>query len=271
MLNIVTDFDGTVTDVQKEAETYYLTYLERLAVVCSIKSDELEGMMAMARSTILQNPTEYGWTVDGKIIAPATSDPYLFTQSCAMLVLKKEAGRYGVPPKEEWSELISSLFAYSYPKAGIYFREGALEYVKVLSQFSKLTVVTNSSTDSVERKLKMLLGVDQTIKVVGNAKKYKLDPTWKEVPESTTIKGLKRPVYLRRKNYANVLTSLGDVDAVCGDIWELDLALPERFGIYTGLILSDNTPIWEKEHYKNFENGVASNTLGEISDLFLTA
>ncbi|HEX9008196.1 MAG TPA: hypothetical protein VF837_02970 [Patescibacteria group bacterium] len=269
MNRIVTDFDGTVTDVQREAESFYCTYVCELANKIHLNENDLDELMENAKLQILKNPGLYGWIVDGVIVAPGTADPYLFTQSAARIVLESLKGK-NIPPQEEWEALFNELFALAYPRAGVYFRPWALEYIRTLDNRAELVVVTNSSTTSVTKKLAILLGDDQNIRVLGNAKKFKLDPTWEEVPEKYTPKGFPRPVYLRRKMYADIFTLLGDVDGVCGDIWELDLCLPERFGIPTALILSDTTAPWEKAHYINHPNGLASDSLQELAFYLLT-
>lgn len=270
MLNIVSDFDGTVTDVQRESETYYSAYRQRLAEFINISEYELEAFMELARTEIVTNPGLYGWEVGGVIVAPATADPYLFAQAAAGLVLKNYLKGDLVPPKEEWGELFNILFAYAYPKAGVFFRPGAKDYVQRLNQLCKFHIVTNSGTSNVNRKLAMLVDEGVSVKVIGDAKKFLIDNSYTDVPEKITPSGFPRPAYLRRARYAAVLASLGEVDGVCGDVWELDLALPERFGIYTALLLSETTPSWEKEHYRVFENGISSTSLLELLDYLLT-
>jgi|GEM_PF-4457347 len=51
---------------------------------------------------------------------------------------------------------------------------------------------------------------------------------------------------------------------VIGDIYELDLALPEFLKFPTVLVLSHSTPKWEIKYYKAHPNGFSSNSLQEI-------
>src|SRR5262249_32761150 len=81
--------------------------------------------------------------------------------------------------------------------------------------------------------------------VRGNAQKFTLtdpsdagtDPIWAKVRPEQKVDGLPRSVMLRRGKYYEALrgiwTSVGtrpERMLVCGDIYELDLALPRRAG-----------------------------------------
>jgi len=66
-----------------------------------------------------------------------------------------------------------------------------------------------------------------------------------------------------------VLKQLGHVSKVFGDIWELDLALPEAKGIYTVLVASPATPPWETNHYYGHQNGLAVDNLAALTQAAL--
>ena len=70
--------------------------------------------------------------------------------------------------------------------------------------------------------------------------------------ESTQIPGLDRPVYLRRGRYYEVLRDIWtrteatpESTFVCGDIYELDLALPAQLGARVHLVARASTPAYE--------------------------
>lgn len=60
------------------------------------------------------------------------------------------------------------------------------------------------------------------------------------------------------------MKKIGHVDLVIGDIYEMDLALPEALGIPTILIATQETPSWEIDYYKSNPTGVAVSDLDDI-------
>ena len=120
-----------------------------------------------------------------------------------------------------------------------------------------LHFISNSSTDTIQGQLKQLKGV-ANIPVNGGAAKYRItELTWDppktgpgipptvkklfaDLPAACTdqsLNNLGRPVYLRRGSYfESIWTALGEkvpdlsTTVFCGDIWELDLAMPYALG-----------------------------------------
>ena len=259
---IVSDFDGTVTDVEKEASTFEEAYLSNFAKLFNIPLLELHTGVEITKQSIKLSPGLYGWEDQGKIIVSATADPYLFVQTAATEALKSlSKSSTTTPPASDWDKLLYEAFVTSQNSSGTFFRPFAAEYLSELNQISHLTVVTNSRTDSVLAKITKLLGTDHGISVIGKAQKMKLVQDWLTIPEFIIPTGFPRPIYLRRKFYADVLSNLGQVSAVCGDIWELDLSFPEFQGIQTVLLLTENTPAWERDHYLNHPNGISTSSL----------
>ncbi len=259
---IVSDFDGTGTDVILESETFNPAYTELFSHEFHLPFHELERRIETAKDTINSDPGSYGWKDGEIIIAPATADPYIYLQTAATLALESMAeNSASVLPRSEWDSALVKVFREAYAKSGVFFRPFAKEYFQTLNAKSDFAVVTNSSTNAVEAKLAMLLGADNGIKVLGGAKKFKLVPEWYGALPTIRLAGLKRPVYLRRRYYADILASLGDVTDVCGDIYELDLALPEFMGINTTLITTEMTAPWEKAHYLDNPSGIATPSL----------
>ena len=257
----VIDFDGTVTDVQQEAADYLAAYRDQAAHKLAMTPDILDMIIPLARKEILKKPGIHGWEVNGLIVAPATADVYLFNRA-----IIRKIWQHLEPGFEGIGVALDELHQNSYDRAGTAFRDHALEFVTELHRSGKLVVVTNSETKKVKEKLATLLGgEDHGIEVVGNAKKYLVDPAWEGLPLSVTPPGFPRPVYLRRPHYHAVLEGLNPVSAVIGDVYELDLAVPEHLGITTVLVTTpDMTPDWEINHYQNHDNGFTSGSLGEI-------
>jgi phosphoglycolate phosphatase-like HAD superfamily hydrolase len=229
------DFDGTLTNVDIEAQNFIPGFLEGVRKTLDIKTGEFMNEWIRLREHILSNPQIYGWSFNGKIIAPAYSDPYVLSTTIAQEMIKK----YNYPD----DKFLFSLFKENYAKTGTAFRPGAKDFLNALKEKYDMYIITNSSTDSVQKKLDTL-GVD--IPIIGNAKKYELDNSLENVPESVD-KDFGRPIYLRRKKYYDILKSFGNVSGVpvIGDIYELDLALPQHLGMDPVLIYGQQT--WSKE------------------------
>lgn len=262
------DFDGTFTNAEKEAETANASYDEMMANEVGIGLNELREMLEIARQEIIKKPGIFGWIHNGLIVAPATSDPYILHQTSVSLVvdkLRKDTRNLSLPSKDEFSNFQNRLFSLSYPDSGTHFKPGAKDFIQELQALGEPIVITNSQTQAVMKKLNLLLGEDHDLQVVGNAKKYVVDLSYTEVGESVrpTTK-FPRPVFLRRPNYHKTLEELGDIRYMIGDIYELDLVLPENMGTTTVLVTNPMTPDWEQDYYKDHPNGFATDTLENI-------
>ncbi|MCO4760486.1 MAG: hypothetical protein KC502_03235 [Myxococcales bacterium] len=273
---LVLDFDGTVTDAEAEGAPYHQGCLEDVALLSGLELAEVTRLADAFEAEVQANPQEHGWVFGGHIVAPATVDPYLRIMPIARHIFD-EAGAFLV--QEERNRLLEGLlYKYNYRKTLVAFREGARE--TLLSMEDKpVHVVTNSHTDAVQNKIRVLGGEAEANnplqwlidRVHGSAQKYVLDPDWTEVPESMALPGLGRPVLLRRRLYADCLQALlNEAGAdwselmVVGDIFELDLALPLAMGARVGLIVNDFTPHWEKDFLRDHPRGKLLSSVPEI-------
>jgi FMN phosphatase YigB (HAD superfamily) len=264
---IVFDFDGTMTDAEQEGAPFRGGYLEDLAALTGLPMAEIEASAARFEAEVAANPQRFGWIFGGHIVAPAIVDPYLRMMPVARRILD-EAGAFMV--EAERTRLLDAiLYKYNYTKTHIAFREGARELLLGL-RGQEVHIVTNSHTDAVQHKLKVLGtgndGVDSLAwlqpRVVGRARKYIIDPSFEAVPEALTLPGLSRPVLLRRKHYHDVLEGILNAAGaswseltVVGDIFELDLCLPAAMGATVALITNPFTPDYERAYLASIPNG----------------
>ena len=261
--NVVIDFDGTLTDLAMETESYFAPFYRGIADLTGARYSQVEQFFHKAYAEIDANPGLYGWEINGIFVAPI-ADPFLRNNAATTLVLSWLGKQIAFP------DLVKLHQACQVDLPTI-FRPGAKEFVETLHQETNFSVVTNSLPDLVTHKLTMLLG-SLEIKVIGNAKKYTIDPEWSAVVPTFQPAGFPRPVYLRRKIYGEVLRKIEKSDESqtpincgIGDIYELDLALPEYYGIYTILVTTPHwTPRWEKDYYQNHPNGMAADNLFTI-------
>ncbi|MGA9521838.1 MAG: HAD family hydrolase [Myxococcaceae bacterium] len=254
---VVLDFDGTFTQVEEEAAPFEEVYRSNVADLLGRNVDEAWQREA---AWIRGRPNEFGWNVDGKIVAPATSDPYLLSTAIAHRVFDAA----GVLKNRVFrAEIAQALYREAYKYTRTSFKPEAKRVLEaLLATDARVFVVTNSHTEVVARKLDELNPTGrERLEVVGDAKKYVIDEpvlgpddgAFASVPETRDLPGLPRPVYLRRGRYYEALRRIwnetgacAERTLVCGDIYELDLALPEALGAHIHLIVGACTLPFER-------------------------
>jgi len=248
---VILDFDGTFTRVDEEAAPFLEAYRAGLAAILGAPIDEA---WEAARRTIEADPDRYGWEYEGRIIAPSHADPYILATSIAQIILREHGEATGAHTER--------LYRESYASAGTVFRPDAREVVEtLLARGVPVYVVTNSHTADVRAKIERLgaKGGD-TLPIRGDAQKWRLvepevaDPRFDAVPPELQVEGLARPILLRRGRYFEALRRIWDETdttpagtLVCGDIFELDLALPAQLGARIHMVGREATPAYERD------------------------
>jgi hypothetical protein len=269
---IVLDFDGTFTRVDDEAVPFVEGFREGLeARVGEVARTRWSALSARIEA----DPDRHGWEYEGTIVAPSHADPYIRTTTVAQLLLSELGMGLGAR-----TDLLQALYRENYPKSRNVFRNDARRVVEAcVASCVPVFVVTNSQTEHVLAKLRELApeGLDR-IAVRGDARKFVIaEPErsshgwrelWAEIPETTQIAGLSRPIHLRRGHYFDALTRIWDEThtrpestLVCGDIFELDLALPARLGARIHLVARPRTPEHERRAARTTPGGGVSQEL----------
>lgn len=275
---LVLDFDGTMTDAEEEGRPFRGGYLEDTATLLGRSLDEVLALAERFEAEVAADPQAHGWVYGGEIVAPASVDPYLRV----MPVVRKIFDTFEAFANEgERNRLLDGiLYKYNYLKTLTAFRDGAREALVAL-EGTDTYVVTNSHTDAVANKILTLgetPGGENALgwlveRVHGLARKYVVDDAFDLVPRDLSLPGLARPVKLRRKSYFDVLEALrakvgaewAEV-AVCGDIFELDLALPLAMGARVGLVANAFTPEYERAFVQAHPLGRVVESLAELVD-----
>lgn len=266
---IVLDFDGTFTLVDREATPFIEGFLSDLrALVGPAVADRWDDTVRRVKS----DPDRYGWENDGKIVAPSHADPYILATTVAQLLLAEA----GITSRAERTEKLQTLYQRNYPRALTIFRPDAKAVIETLLATSlPIFVVTNSRTEHVEAKLDQLAPQGRSrIVVRGDARKFVLtepdvvDDAWQRIPETRELPGLSRPIHLHRGAYYEQLRRIWrdtGTDAagtlVCGDIFELDLALPAQLGARVHLVARPQTPEHERRAARTTAGGGVSQEL----------
>jgi FMN phosphatase YigB (HAD superfamily) len=270
---IVFDFDGTFTNVDEEAETFLAGYQADLS---SAVGRDLDPAWTEARALIVTDPGRFGWEHGGHIVAPANADPFIMTSTVARTALD----RLGLlTMAADRDPLLATIFEENYAKAAPAFRSDARDVLETVLRSGVPTfVVTNSVTSHVNERLDRLsLTQRNALTVFGNARKYALvdpqpsDPRFSGLPASEAIPRLARPVMLRRGHYFEALREAWnrtrvppERTLVCGDIFELDLAMPRRLGTRVHLVCRPSTPGYERETVVSTQAGSASERLSDV-------
>ena len=273
---LVLDFDGTMTDAEVEGAPYRLAYLEDLAVLTGLPLAQVTARAAEIEAEIRADQGRYGWLFEGRIVAPAGVDPYLRIMPVARRLLD-EAGVFLAEP-DRTRLLDGILYKHNYGRTAVAFRAGAADALAAL-EGTETWIVTNSHTDPVQRKLRVLAeqqgrpgSLDWLVaRVLGTARKYVIDDTCAAVDAAMSLPGLDRPVLLRRRLYLEALERLRDQAGVVwadvlvvGDIFELDLALPMAMGAQVGLVVNDFTPAYERRWVEAHPRGTLMHSLAEL-------
>lgn len=273
---LVLDFDGTMTDAESEGAPYRQGVLEDVALLIGRSYADVVAAAREVEAEIAADPQRHGWMFGGRIVAPATVDPYLRVMPVARRLLD-QAGRF-LDERDRAGLLEGLLYKYNYRKTTIAFQPGAGAFLHAMGG-KPVHIVTNSHRDAVQDKIRTLGGGGDggalawlVERVHGSARKFEVDDALQQVPESMALPGLDRPVLLRRHAYFQVLDGLRRAAGcewsevvVCGDIFELDLALPFALGARVGLMANAFTPPWERALLADHPRGAVLDSVPAIS------
>lgn len=276
---IILDFDGTLTNAEEEGSKYRIGYLEDIALLADLPLETVVSWATEFEAHILANPSDFGWNFQGKIVAPASVDPYLRVMPIARMILDRAQVYTNLVERDRLLDRI--LYKYNYQKTEDSFREGAAAFFHNLSTIpnSTVCVVSNSHTEPIQKKIGRLAsnsGYDfqwLISNVTGSARKYLLSDNHDILPESMSVPGLSRPMYLRRHLYHQTICSLQEKfqsdwehTTVIGDIFELDLSVPLFCGAHVGLMTNTFTPQYEKDFLHQHPKG---STHASLHDAYL--
>ncbi|MEW5850970.1 MAG: HAD family hydrolase [Myxococcota bacterium] len=253
---VVLDFDGTFTDVEKEAGPFVDVFQRDIA---DLVGRDITAAWQRLTALVQAEPESHGWEYGGKIVAPANADPYVRC-TCVAQLLFTELGL--LKNAETRSVVTQAVYQKAYKLTLTAFRPDASEVLRtILARKLPTFVVTNARTDMVLRKLKEL-GFENTpgLQVFGEAHKFVIteaethDPRFQALPQERRVDGLTaRPVFVRRGRYFDVLSKVWQLSGaspsetlVCGDIFELDLAMPAELGAHVQLVGRPDTARYEK-------------------------
>lgn len=253
---VVLDFDGTCTQIELVHAGFLASYVAVLEDANGCAPGALRPAWDAAVARIRAASPDAGWTLHGApSTAPAAADPYILASEASALLQRDGAIRL-VPP---------DAYARAYAVNPAPWRPELPEVLAgLIARGLGVGFISNSDRLTIEARLTDLLNADRALRrqivVHGHAAKFAL----RELPVGATgpgaahrarfealdgsvrAAGTVRPIYLRRGAYFDALCGLwrdlGAADyaiaqtLVCGDIWELDLAMPRALGAHVHLI-----------------------------------
>ena len=265
--HLVLDFDGSCTQISVIADDFLELYRSNFVkVVGPLSSADWDEAKTMVRC----HSPQAGWTVSGCPSAPAAADPYILADEAARYILRRLGHGSQSPPP--------SLNSDAYLKLPAPWREDALgTFSELIEHGVKLHFISNSSSTFIQGRIRQLFGADHpaldSISVESDAGKCRIcELPWDDcgplsqetidrflalpaVHAELPLKELNRPVYLRRGAYFEAICRVfhGDLSSLaatvfCGDIWEMDLAMPYALGANVHLL--DRTAPFDTYRYE---------------------
>lgn len=282
IVKLISDFDGVWTNQEIEAGYVWNYILTATAALTGDTPKDIDDLLQEAKRDMDNTPYEYGWFWEGNISCYYQEDPFGDNNAIFDYINRAASKRSYSHFKQELARIKDaiikkggmSLAEYSndcFMKSTTQFKlEGKLKPVETAGNIIKklnsagveIVVVSNSKTEKIEhlfRKAGKTVTNENAIvrgrlHAIGDARKFVVDNSYTELPESMEI--TKRfKVNLRRKNYFKILLA-EKPDYVIGDVFSLDLALPlylrmndKRFSKMKVIQrVHKHTPGWVKEY-----------------------
>ncbi|GEP50933.1 hypothetical protein FNO01nite_16050 [Flavobacterium noncentrifugens] len=256
--DVVLDFDGTCTQIQVIYQAYLNDYFQNLIdflqvnyADVSITSDEWQA----AQQQIREHSPSAGWMLAGCPSAPAAADPYILADESAKFLLRK---------KEIYVSIPADINARAYAANPAPWRDDVYETInRLIENGIDIHFVSNSGTKMINGRLQELFegvaGVPKKINVQSDAAKFKIcELAWdnETVAKDNRIlfnclapvawgnhESVTRPIYIRRGAYFEAICKVFNNNlqklkstVFCGDIWEMDLAMPHALGANVHLL-----------------------------------
>jgi hypothetical protein len=278
---VVLDFDGTCTQIPKIHEHYLALFLKGLNDAgFTVSPAEWQE----AQATVRGHSPGAGWMLAGCPAAPVAPDPYILADEAGRLVLRLRKDARPLP----------NINAQAYAATAAPWRDDALDtFSEIVERGARIIVVSNSSSAFISGRLAELLKPRQDlvgeITVQSDAGKFRIcELSW---PDDGAISAdgaamfgglpvaieglLPRPIYLRRGAYFEAINRAlaGDMGRLssalfCGDIFEMDLAMPAALGARVHLLdRAEPFPTYAYEREALDEYGERGGNSAELTGL----
>ena len=280
-LRVDFDFDGPVRKTWETLGPYSEEFSKEIANKYSAPFQEVHSRVDANIGVVLSQSGIFGLKSKGVVSVPAEADAFILYQAAVKLFFEdeKNSGIRFPETGEEIEEELKRIHFLVHPKIPTIYQDYADKALRELQATTDFSIITNSKRGKLAEKNTVLGSLAQLLKseeealefnLIGDASKQKLVPEWnlyRQFKKIDTFPG-DGLVYLNRPYYYDAMMKAGkglNPDVAVGDVYHLDLALPEEMGVYTILVASDHTPKYFLDYYRNHPNGKAFRTLGEIT------
>ena len=279
---VVFDFDGTLTAPGEVLPALQEATRKQLAMRFGLSRDEIAQRWADAVTEVGSTPMSEGWEHEGHVVAAIRADPYLWTNALTRHVVRAAAS--STLSTAALDREVVAVHHAAHEATPAPFRSDAKHVLDTLVSGGKhVFVVSNSDGATICSRLDELeLRARDQVHVWGRAGKFVIcepahhDGSFAALPTSMRVEGLDRPVLLRRGKYFDRLQALwarcgaSAADTlVCGDIFEIDLAMPAALGCATHLLVRDDTLGYERMAAASLPRGGESESLEALLDRVL--
>jgi hypothetical protein len=247
--HVILDFDGTCTQIPEIFEDYLDRFLSGLIKAgFNFSPTEWRDAQALVR----QYSPETGWMLAGCPAAPVAADPYILADEAVKLIVRMQKDVRPLP----------NVHAEAYVAAEAPWRAEALKtFTLLIERGVQIHFVSNSGSAYITGRVAQLMSTRQdllsSISIQSDAGKFRIcELSWpdqgavsKESAKkftalpAATEGALQRPIYLRRGAYFEAINKVlaGDLGLLsntlfCGDVWEMDLAMPYALGARVHLL-----------------------------------
>jgi len=262
-LKVIIDFDGTLTEEEKQAGPLAEKSLDTLAYeIIGAPRDQLAADYRGTRACLLRAPERYWWEVNGLVASYCDEGAFILNTTTLQVMLRENPTYAGAVkaafPRAEYDAVVdctNCLFHRHTAELSPMFRPAAREVLVALIEQPERTplILTNSLGDKVQHHL-ATLALGQEIEVLGDTRQYGMDPAWTHHfshPKLGDIQvwpvSMSRKVDLRRPAYYRALTRAaadGSRLAVVADTFSLPGALPLVMALPFLLVRTAYTPSW---------------------------
>ncbi len=262
------DFDGVFNMPEVGADAFLQMYSGYIAGAIGIATKDLSAILKDARQIVYENPEKHGWKINGVLVAPWYADHYQEAKAIADVGLGiiRDQGietRNHVPSKKETPDFLNEAFQAAHSSIIAPPKPGARDALEELNAQTDFALVSNSETVNVRNGLVKIYGGDEAragrIRVIGDAKKQKVDPSYNKIQKSIYVPGLTRRPLLRRRQFLETLKKEG-AEAFMEDVAEF-LYAPVVAGMFGILLKTPRTRSYESHFFKQHSRGYVANDL----------
>jgi len=290
---VLLDFDGNLTNEEKQAAELKGIALSMLADILAHPISDIEAHYQQIKDQILQDPHLYPWEVNGLPACYAYEGAYLLNTGILQHLLRSNPhfqkiveAKFSSPDIDPVTACVNHLFHEGSLSVNPHFLPEARDFLIDLITNTSLEpiIFTNSETRKIAANLRHLeIGAVSTthafpheIGVLGDTRQYYLDRNWPVTFDHPThgpiqilpIGDDRFQIELRRPIYYAALSRLLDQGyhdiVVVADGFTLAGALPLMMGLSFILHKTSFTPTWAESYVANHPRGRVASGLAQV-------